>query len=313
LILLIVPMIAGGIAIFFSFQLMKRYPVPFAGSYFYYLVFLYIFGMYSLAGSGIIVHLFSRMETGPDMMHSARFFMIFLGVPLLALSKYMLVRSVLEFLQKKVPLAFTVSYFILSVLIFIFYGVYAVELTWLDRGSYQLLISLQRWTFLGFMVLFYLSLYLVILSLSRKMTLKFEKRYIRNFGSWYLLFMIITSAVFLVAGMHPLLPFLYLFLFLSWHLIPVFFQSLFLAKYNHPAAALQDDFEVQLQTFTEKFEISKRETEVIHLICRGLTNQEIGDTLFISLQTVKDHIHHIFIKTGVRNRVELTNLIRRSG
>ena len=53
-ILLIIPMIAGVIAIFFSFQLMKRYTVPYAGSYFYYLVFLYIFGMYSLAGSGII-------------------------------------------------------------------------------------------------------------------------------------------------------------------------------------------------------------------------------------------------------------------
>ncbi|RPI43778.1 MAG: hypothetical protein EHM46_03660, partial [Bacteroidetes bacterium] len=144
IILLIVPMIAGGIAIFFSFQIMKRYPVPFAGSYFYYLVFLYIFGMYSLAGSGIIEHLFSRMETPRNIQHSARIFMIFLGVPLLALSKYMLVRMILEFLQEKVPLALTVVYFLVSVLLFTFYGIYAVELTWLEQGSYQLLIALQR-------------------------------------------------------------------------------------------------------------------------------------------------------------------------
>ena len=45
-------------------------------------------------------------------------------------------------------------------------------------------------------------------------------------------------------------------------------------------------------------------------ICSGKTNQQIADDLFISLQTVKDHIHHIYLKTGVKNRVQLTNLIR---
>ena len=162
IILLIVPMIAGAIAIFFSFQLMKRYPVPYAGSYFYYLVFLYIFGMYSLVGSGILEHLFARVEAVRTLQHSARIFMIFLGIPLIALSKYMLIRMVLEFLQQKVPVAFTAAYFILSVLVFTFYGIYAAGLSWLDRGSFQLLVILQRWTFFGFLVTVYLSLFLVL-------------------------------------------------------------------------------------------------------------------------------------------------------
>lgn len=54
--------------------------------------------------------------------------------------------------------------------------------------------------------------------------------------------------------------------------------------------------------------ISKREMEVIQLICQGQTNQEIADALFISLKTVKDHNYRIFQKTGVRNRVELVQL-----
>ena len=62
------------------------------------------------------------------------------------------------------------------------------------------------------------------------------------------------------------------------------------------------------QTFTDGFGISKREMEVIHLICQGMTNQEIADALFISLKTVKDHNYRIFQKTGVRNRVELVQL-----
>jgi DNA-binding CsgD family transcriptional regulator len=40
-----------------------------------------------------------------------------------------------------------------------------------------------------------------------------------------------------------------------------------------------------------------------------MTNQEISDSLFISVQTVKDHIYRIFLKTGVKNRVQLTNLL----
>ena len=38
--------------------------------------------------------------------------------------------------------------------------------------------------------------------------------------------------------------------------------------------------------------------------------KEIAEELFITLQTVKDHTHKIYTKTGVRNRVELINLLR---
>ena len=41
----------------------------------------------------------------------------------------------------------------------------------------------------------------------------------------------------------------------------------------------------------------------------GLTNNEISERLFISKYTVENHIKHVFEKTGVRNRVELTSWI----
>jgi DNA-binding NarL/FixJ family response regulator len=62
------------------------------------------------------------------------------------------------------------------------------------------------------------------------------------------------------------------------------------------------------ERLTERFRITNREQEIIALICRGKTNQEIADTLFISLQTVKDHNHNIFRKTGVSNRVQIARL-----
>ena len=50
--------------------------------------------------------------------------------------------------------------------------------------------------------------------------------------------------------------------------------------------------------------ISKREMEVLELIAAGLTNQEIADKLFVSLNTVKTHSSNLFIKLDVKRRTQ---------
>jgi ATP/maltotriose-dependent transcriptional regulator MalT len=50
--------------------------------------------------------------------------------------------------------------------------------------------------------------------------------------------------------------------------------------------------------------LSRRELEVLQLLHEGLTNREIAQALYISLATVKVHVHHIYGKLGVRNRAE---------
>jgi len=62
--------------------------------------------------------------------------------------------------------------------------------------------------------------------------------------------------------------------------------------------------------FMSKYKITAREMEVIELICQGKTNKEIADQLFISVETVKDHNYKIFQKTGVKNRIQLANLVK---
>ncbi|MBD3146081.1 response regulator [Microbispora bryophytorum] len=48
--------------------------------------------------------------------------------------------------------------------------------------------------------------------------------------------------------------------------------------------------------------LSRRETEVLALVGRGLTNAEIGRALFISETTVKTHLLRVFTKLGVSDR-----------
>jgi len=310
LILLLIPLVAGGISIFFSFRLMKRYKVAYTSSYFYYLVFLYIFGTYSLAGAGILELLLTRMEIDLQVIHSSRLYAIFLGIPFLALSKFMFVRSITEFFQKKPAPMFTVFYFLCLTAVFVLYGIYMIRLTQFNLGDYRGLMLAQRMVFIGFIWGIYLITFLYILYFSGTVSDLPAKRHIRIFGAWYLAFMLLCITPLILTTYHVVFRQIFLLVFLSWHLIPILFLNIYLSKYQEPESMLPDDFETRLLAFAEEHDISKRECEVVRLICRGLSNQEISETLFISLQTVKDHIHRIFVKTGVRNRVQLSNMIR---
>lgn len=50
--------------------------------------------------------------------------------------------------------------------------------------------------------------------------------------------------------------------------------------------------------------ISKREYEVLELMAKGLSNQEIADKLFVSLNTVKTHSSNLFVKLDAKRRTQ---------
>lgn len=50
--------------------------------------------------------------------------------------------------------------------------------------------------------------------------------------------------------------------------------------------------------------ISKRELEVLESISRGLSNQQIADKLFVSLNTIKTHSSNLFLKLEVSRRTQ---------
>jgi DNA-binding NarL/FixJ family response regulator len=51
--------------------------------------------------------------------------------------------------------------------------------------------------------------------------------------------------------------------------------------------------------------LSGRESEVVALVCQGFRNKEIAEKMFLSEQTVKNYLHHIFSTMGVSDRLEL--------
>jgi two-component system nitrate/nitrite response regulator NarL len=51
--------------------------------------------------------------------------------------------------------------------------------------------------------------------------------------------------------------------------------------------------------------LTPREREVVRLVCRGLKNKQIAETLRITPGTVKVHLMHVFEKTGLKDRYSL--------
>jgi ligand-binding sensor domain-containing protein/DNA-binding CsgD family transcriptional regulator len=101
-----------------------------------------------------------------------------------------------------------------------------------------------------------------------------------------------------------------------WFKLFVIFSIIALAYRWHSTrlkdATLQLRTESAMNRLFARFKISEREQEIIGLILKGKTNKDIEEELFISIKTVKSHVYNIYRKMGVKNRLELINLVQKS-
>jgi DNA-binding CsgD family transcriptional regulator len=89
-------------------------------------------------------------------------------------------------------------------------------------------------------------------------------------------------------------------------------------EYDAPDAVLVilrptgSESEISVQAFAASHGLSPREQEVLHLLGRGFTTAAMADELGISPHTVRDHLKHLYRKTGTKGRSELLGLISRA-
>lgn len=68
--------------------------------------------------------------------------------------------------------------------------------------------------------------------------------------------------------------------------------------------------EVDIGKVCQEFQLTKRETEVVALLYRGMGNKEISKRMFISEHTVKDHMKNIMRKMSVCSRTEMMAILK---
>jgi len=83
----------------------------------------------------------------------------------------------------------------------------------------------------------------------------------------------------------------------------------------HPDAALKliREFRKLLEDEASKYNLTARELEVLQLLAYGYTNKKIAEKMYISEQTVKSHVIHIFQKLGAADRTEAVAVALRKG
>ncbi|MCY7410063.1 MAG: response regulator transcription factor [Chitinophagales bacterium] len=85
---------------------------------------------------------------------------------------------------------------------------------------------------------------------------------------------------------------------------PTLFTTIEIALYNHAQKMKLQFPELSLPIINKNLSttLSQREFDLLHLIYNGKTNQRIADELFISLNTVKKHINHMYLKLESNSR-----------
>lgn len=303
----VLALLGGGFSIFLGYRLMRRFRSPFTVSYFYYLVFIMIFGFYGLMLTGFIEDHLKPEAISTEKIEVLMQVTVLLGIPFLILSGYMFMRALREFRQGTTPRYVNYLYFLPSLTGYLGLSVFVFLVFRYAIFEHSLLWKVEFYFLTSYLILVYLSP-LPRLAMIQKRTARKLYQHYTYFVLLYVGYALTTIGSLIVSLYFAEVRAVFIFLFLGFHLMPIMLITSYYEKYESVAGGKTRD---ALQFLKEQFGITPREEEIIGLICEGKSNQEISETLFISLQTVKDHTHRIYTKTGVKNRVQLSNLVRK--
>ncbi len=274
---------------------LKQQNHSFASSLFYYKVFLVAFGFYGIWSHLFFDYLLENILVSDHHFRSLTSIFPILGIPLLIVAWYLFIQFCSYLSSRKLSAWYTIGYFLSLVLAFLFVSLY-----------FQKKVSLQGIVDLD-LINRILAIINIIFILFGGIILLTKKRRTKKEHSPYLLlvleltpFLLSTIALFMVSSHWFIVILTIMFYFSAVAILPawLYFKS-----------SLPEHIISNFAGFCSRFEISKRESEIIQEICKGKANKQIADSLFITIQTVKDHTHRIYLKTRVANRVQLSNLV----
>lgn len=292
-----VALTAAGIIL--SSRLRNRYKPEIFSALLYFQVFIYTFGFYGIWGQVAIKSLLSSIVS-PELLTRLLDLAMLLGLPFLVFAWLMLIRFSGS-LSGKIGNKGFVFWFLLanfSMLIVLGYFITGTD-------TFNTTLVIREYYIIMNLIHFFLAAYLIHFPWKgQKVLHDYDRRII---APSLFLIMMVQCVPLLFYTTQTWLSIVFIFAFFLGNIfLPVYFSYGTLL----PSFTAEPEKNIPFEEFCKRFEVSPRESDVIREICNGLSNKEISDKLFISLQTVKDHTHHIYIKTNVKSRVQLINLVK---
>jgi len=307
---LVISISLGAGTISLAIRLQRRYHLAYLSSYLYFQIFTIVFGLYGLSGRVIARKILIERGTSYQTVEMIGHFFFFLGLPFYILAWYMFLRLCREMAGKSLSRRVTLSYFLTLTGVFIAYGtaLLIANLSSFNDRQYAILSSGQVYAAVAIEAFMLVSGLSYLFAWAAPEDHK-ARNALRLFGFIWLVAHGASLVLWPLSGQSDFFSAAHIFVFSLANLLPLFFWRAHLEK-SYPAPSLQQTSPDVMARFLARYKITKREEEVIRELCSGKSNREISQSLFISLQTVKDHVYRIYQKTDVRNRVQLINLIQ---
>jgi DNA-binding CsgD family transcriptional regulator len=289
-------------SIMLTSRLMADNRLPFLRTLFYHIIFISAFGFYGVWGQFIIIAIAGDKLT-PELLSTISVSSLLLGLPFLVIGWLMMIRFGFEFAGARFIALPTILFLVCNFGLIVFLGIKSGE------TSFAEVLPLFKYYYSAMAVISGIIVSVPLLAGKSSRGAVDDRRFLA---------FAIPAGTLLQATVLLLLP------YSAWMAL-IFVFLLFASMVNLPlyltyVADLKvfsrpDDMDLPpgIDEFFTRHEISPREADIIREICNGLSNQEIADKLFITLQTVKDHTSRIYSKTNVRNRMQLMTLVRSIG
>ncbi len=290
--ILSVALAAGGVVL--SSKLRNNYRHEILSSLLYFQVFIFTFGFYGIWGQ-VVIKAFLSTYISPELLVRFTDIAMLMGLPFLVFAWLMQIQFSLGISGRKNSNWFVFWFLLLNFSVIIIVG-YIIAKTSAVKP-----LSLIKYYYIS-MNFIYSSLFSLLIGFRGKGKTIIHEYDRKRITAGILIIMVLQSLPLLFYTSQPYIAVIFIFTFFAGNtFLPIYLNyGTLLTQFS-----AKPEKDLSFEEFCRKFEVSPRETDIVREICNGLSNKEISDKLFISLQTVKDHTHRIYMKTNVKSRVQL--------
>ena len=296
----VVILLVGTWALFLVHQTYQRHHLPFLKFFVYYVVIFNVAVFVYLSLKYAMVNVYSNGFTATDRPVILFFFPVLLVVELgLTYTLVQVLARLQDFEElRAVNRGFTITtiIFAASYVAGLVHHRNTGSIDWLVRSTFILVLIVMT-TILGLLVVTAVRKHATLIPGRRKA--------------------VRALAVLMLVGFLPYVGFSFLrdpydvygsVLNQLWlNLVPIVWIHYFFLPYYAKLSA--SDENAVLENLVREHKISNREREIMELIVEGKSNKEIEERLFISVNTVKNHIYHLYQKLGINSRSQLMHLV----